>query len=69
MNAEEYQAALIVLGLTPYSAPRWLGISLRQSHRYASGEQVVSKPVVKLLDAYLAHGLPEATPQQTRAQA
>ena len=69
MNAEEYQAALIVLGLTPYSAARWLGISLRQSHRYASGEQIVSKPVVKLLDAYLVHGLPVANLPQTHAQA
>jgi hypothetical protein len=60
MNKDQYIAALEQLGLTPYSAARWLGISVRQSHRYAAGTQQVSAPVCLLLERYKANGLPES---------
>jgi hypothetical protein len=58
MTKTQYCKALAELNLTPYSAARVLGISLRQSHRYASGEQPVKATVALLLQAYLRHGLP-----------
>lgn len=57
-TAAQYMAALSKLSLTPYGAARLLGISLRQSHRYASGEQPVKKTVALLLTMYLRHGIP-----------
>lgn len=59
MTSRQYNAALAKLNLTPYAAAPVLGISLRQSHRYASGEQPVKDTVAKLLACYLAHGLPD----------
>lgn len=59
MTQLQYCKALAKLNLTPYSAAPILGISLRQSHRYASGEQPVKETVAKLLACYLAHGLPD----------
>jgi hypothetical protein len=58
MTKTQYRRALEELKLTPYSAAPLLGISLRQSHRYASGEQTVKDTVALLLAAYLRHGLP-----------
>ena len=45
MTANEYNAALKELGLSVYASPKVLGISLRQSQRYSSGEQAVAQPV------------------------
>lgn len=59
MTAPQYNAALAKLDLTPYGAARVLGISLRQSHRYASGEQPIKETIAKLLACYLAHGMPD----------
>lgn len=59
MTSLQYQAAVKKLGHTPYSVAAVLGISIRQSHRYASGEQTVAEPVAKLIRCYLVHGLPE----------
>lgn len=59
MTFRQYNAALAKLGLTPYAAARVLGISLRQSHRYASGEQPVKDTIAKLLACYLEHGMPD----------
>ncbi len=58
MTKDQYLKSLHKLNLTPYGAAAVLGISIRQSHRYASGEQAVSAPVAKLLACYLEHGLP-----------
>lgn len=60
MTKYQYIAALEKLGLTPYSACRPLGISLRQSMRYASGEQPIKLTVKYLLFMYLVYGLPQA---------
>jgi hypothetical protein len=59
MSADEYTRALEKMGWTPYAAALPLGISLRQSHRYASGNQPVKPAVARLLRMYLRHGLPE----------
>lgn len=58
MTQLQYLAALHKLKLTPYAAAKVLGISLRQSHRYASGEQSVKETVARLLRCYVEHGLP-----------
>jgi hypothetical protein len=58
MTAKEYNATLKKLGLTAYGAARYLGVSRRQSLRYASGEQPISRTIELLLRMYLAHGLP-----------
>jgi hypothetical protein len=54
MTANQYTATLAKLNLTPYSAASLLGISIRQSHRYASGEQPVKETVAILLRLMLA---------------
>jgi len=59
MTTREFNAALAKLGLSPYAAAAVLGVSIRQSHRYASGEQQVAPPVALLLRMYLVYGLPE----------
>jgi hypothetical protein len=61
MTKAEYMKALAKLKLTPYGAAKLLGISLRQSHRYAAGDQPVKETVAILLDMYLRHGLPPKT--------
>ena len=57
MKAAQYTAAIDRLGLTPYGASPVLGVSLRQSHRYASGESPVPHPVAKLLRLALRYRL------------
>lgn len=57
MTQKQYTEALKKLGLSAYSAGPVLGISVRQSHRYASGEQVVNATVAKLLKLILRLGL------------
>ena len=53
MKPEEYLRALKRLGLTVASkrTAEVLGIAVRQSMRYGSGEQPVSAPIAKLLRA------------------
>jgi hypothetical protein len=58
MTPAQYIAALKDLGLEHANAPQWLGISMRQSFRYAAGTQQVSAPVCLLLERYRANGLP-----------
>lgn len=52
MTPIQYQKAKADLGLSHMGMARALGISLRQSLRYASGESPVSEPIKKLL-AYM----------------
>jgi hypothetical protein len=60
MNSQDYLTALDRLQLTPYTAALHLGISRRQSHRYASGDSPVNPTIVLLLQMYLKFGLPGA---------
>lgn len=63
MTPAQYTAALRKLGLTVASkaTAETLGVAIRQSMRYASGEQPVSAPVAKLLRAMVKWKLdPEA---------
>jgi hypothetical protein len=53
MTRSEYNFVLHELGLTSYSAPAALGISRRQSYRYAAGDQPVPDVVAKLLAALI----------------
>jgi plasmid maintenance system antidote protein VapI len=53
---DNYVSNLSRLGLTPYSAAKHLGVSIRQSMRYAAGTQPISAPVALLIEAYLRHG-------------
>jgi predicted transcriptional regulator len=45
MSRVEFRKALRALGMTPYKAAKYLGVSRRQAHRYASGETGVPGPV------------------------
>jgi hypothetical protein len=58
MTSSAYRAALARLGLRPASqgTAKRLGISIRTSQRYASGERRVSKPVENLLNEMLKKG-------------
>lgn len=58
MDQNQYRVALQSLGLTAYTAPKYLGISLRQSMRYAAGDSPIKLSVALLLDAYQQIGLP-----------
>jgi hypothetical protein len=61
MTSKQYVAALKKLGLTHASqeAANVLGITRRQSQRLADGERPVSKPIEKLLELLVHHGIPE----------
>lgn len=58
MSSGEFRDALDRLNLSPYGAAAVLGVSLRTSHRYASGEQPISRTVALLLGMYLRFGIP-----------
>lgn len=55
MTAHEYAEAIQQLGLSHSSAGPVLGITPRQSQRYAAGKQQVAVPVAKLLRLLLRH--------------
>ena len=57
MTAEEYRAALDKLGLSIVSSAEHLGVSHRQSQRYANGSSPVADPVAKLLRLAIRIGL------------
>jgi hypothetical protein len=57
MTTAEYRAALNKLGLTIVSSAEHLGVSHRQSQRYASGASPVADPVAKLLRLAIRTGL------------
>jgi len=64
MTAQEYVDTLRKLGLPQTTvamhraAAALIGITSRQSFRFASGENAIPVPVTKLLACYLEHGLP-----------
>lgn len=58
MSTEEYLAALKMLGLNTAKAAATMGVSVRRAYDYQQGDEV-PKTVVKLLRAYLRHGLPQ----------
>lgn len=58
MNAQQYRNALQVLGLSIVGAAPVLGISRRQSQRYAAGTTPIPETIARLLTCYLAHGVP-----------
>jgi hypothetical protein len=51
MTPAAYRAALARLGLTPASkaTAEALGVTVRSSQRYASGERAIPKPIENLL--------------------
>ena len=57
MTPEEYGSALDALGLSIASAADHLGLSRRQSQRYANGASPVADPVAKLLRLAIRTGL------------
>ena len=54
MTPTQYVAQLAKLGLTPYRAGPVLGISRRQSIRYAQGDAPISETIAKLVQALVA---------------
>ena len=57
MTTEEYRAALDKLGLSIVGSAEYLGLSRRQSQRYANGTSPVADPVAKLLRLAIRTGL------------
>jgi hypothetical protein len=57
MTIEEYRAALDKLGLSIVGSAECLGLSRRQSQRYAHGTSPVADPVAKLLRLAIRTGL------------
>ena len=57
MTTEEYRAALDTLGLSIVGSAEHLGLSRRQSQRYANGASPVADPVAKLLRLAIRTGL------------
>jgi hypothetical protein len=57
MTAAEYRTALAKLGLSIVGSAEHLGVSHRQSQRYASGTSPVADPVAKLLRLAIRIGL------------
>lgn len=51
MSPADYVATLAIAKLTPYTASKKLGISPRQSFRYAAGTSPISFTVAKLVSA------------------
>ena len=57
MTAVEYRAALNKLGLSIVASAEHLGLSHRQSQRYANASSPVADPVAKLLRLAIRIGL------------
>ena len=57
MTAAEYRAALNKLGLSIVTSAEHLGLSHRQSQRYANGTSAIGDPVAKLLRLAIRIGL------------
>ena len=57
MTAAEFRVALDQLGLSIVASAEHLGLSYRQSQRYASGTSPVADPVAKLLRLAIRIGL------------
>ena len=57
MTTEDYRAALDKLGLSIVGSAEYLGLSRRQSRRYANGTSPVADPVAKLLHLTIRIGL------------
>jgi hypothetical protein len=57
MTTTEYRAALDTLGLSIVGSAEHLGLSRRQSQRYANGATPVADPVAKLLRLAIRTGL------------
>jgi hypothetical protein len=57
MTTAEYRAALNKLGLSIVASAEPLGLSHRQSQRYANGTSPVADPVAKLLRLAIRIGL------------
>jgi hypothetical protein len=53
MTADQFRAAIANLGLSQVSAAKFLGISVRTSHSYASPKGRIPEPVAKLLQLAL----------------
>jgi predicted transcriptional regulator len=56
MTRTEYRQALRSLSMTPYKVAKYLGVSRRQAHRYASGETGVPGPVAMVLRELVKNG-------------
>lgn len=56
MTRTEFRQSLKALAMTPYKAAKYLGVSQRQCHRYASGETGVPAPVALVLRDLVKHG-------------
>lgn len=56
MTATEYRTALSALGLNQSSAARLLGVGLRTSQHWATGDRSVPEPAARFLRYLIAVG-------------
>jgi hypothetical protein len=59
MTGRQYKATLKALKLSTNGAGKPLGITPRQSFRYASGENEIPLMAERLLEMFKRHGVPE----------
>lgn len=57
MTCAQYRTVIAALGLSQTSAAKFLGVSLKQSQRWANGHTPVPEAVAKLLRLMVSHGL------------
>lgn len=57
MTSAQYRTALALLGLSQAGAADFLGVSLKQSQRWANRHTPVPEAVAKLLRLMVSHGL------------
>jgi hypothetical protein len=68
MPPKEYKEAVKALGMTRTGAGRWLGVSLRTSKRYVSGDSDIPMAVALLLRCCLANGFKPQVPAMSRKE-
>lgn len=59
MDSQQFQAELTQLGVNASTAHRLLGISRASVYRIAAGRIPVPGVVIRLLDMYRRHGVPD----------
>jgi hypothetical protein len=68
MNAELFNIALDLLGLSQAGAARYLGLSERQVYRMVHGHTGIPVPISLLLNSLIAHNEQPLVPPRQRPQ-
>ena len=63
ITPQQYRIALQKLGLSIRGAGRVLGVTSRQSFRYAGGQTEIPDTIARLIRCYLRNGIPASDRQ------